>query len=71
MQIFENLSSPTKAKSRETAQLYFLALHVHQFKSAIAIRTGVRSKSEEVKPRRQRGTVVVIGDDVGRVVERE
>jgi len=34
-------------------------------------RSGVRSKSRKVKPRRQRGATVSISDDGGRLVAQE
>jgi len=39
-------------------------------KLLVSFRFGARSKSGKVKPRRQRGALVAIGDDGRRVVDR-
>ena len=44
---------------------------LHQIKSAIHKRLFPRSKSVEVKPRRQHGVAVVIGDDGSHAVVQE
>jgi len=44
---------------------------INQIRNSLTSRFGARSKSGEVKPRRQRGATAAIGGDGGNVVAQE